>query len=38
MKQMRPKQAYGQSWKTFLRNHAEEVSGEKMIYFLRAFS
>jgi hypothetical protein len=25
MKQIRSKRAYGQTWKTFLRNHAEEV-------------
>jgi putative transposase len=27
MKQFRPKQTHGQNWKTFLRNHAAEVSG-----------
>ncbi|GAC1460925.1 MAG: hypothetical protein NVS4B1_14480 [Ktedonobacteraceae bacterium] len=27
VKQNRPKRAPGQSWKTFLRNHAAEVSG-----------
>ncbi len=27
MKQIRPKRARGQSWKTFLRNHTAEVSG-----------
>jgi putative transposase len=35
MKQIRPKRARGQSWKTFLRNHAAEVSGVGACDFLQ---
>ena len=35
MKQVRPKRARGQSWKTFLRNHTAEVSGVWACDFLQ---
>jgi hypothetical protein len=35
MKQIRPKRAHGQNWRTFLRNHAAEVSGVGACDFLQ---
>ena len=35
MRQGRPKRAPGQTWKTFLRNHAAEVSGVRACGFLQ---